>query len=94
MAIRTSRGPQNEARARRDLQRKIKHIETITGTGAAVNFDITHNLNTQDVILSIYRVSTLLEVAVTVKHTDQNTVRVTFGAAPALGVAYNVTVIG
>lgn len=52
------------------------------GNGAATFFDLAHNLNTLDVLVSIYRKSDGAEVIADVVRTGVNVVRVAFAVAP------------
>lgn len=54
------------------------------GDGSATSYTITHNLNTQDVIVSVYRNSgNFDEVSCDVEHTSVNSVTLKFAAAPS-----------
>jgi len=74
------------------------YTTTITGTGAATVFAITHNLLTNFLTVSI-RQNTSKAYAnpptdFTYVGTSSNVVTITFAAAPANALVYNVTVIG
>lgn len=61
---------------------------------AATSTVVTHNLNTRDVTVSVYRTTTPWdEVSVEVEHTSVNTVTVRFTIAPAAG-DYRIVVHG
>lgn len=67
--------------------------ETI-GDGSATQIDVTHNLGTRDVIVSIREVSApYAHVEADVSSLDTNNVRIEFADAPASG-EYRVTVLG
>lgn len=63
------------------------------GDGSATTLTVTHNLNTQDVIVSVREVSTNAVVLADVVANGVNTVQITFGTAPSTG-QYRITVIG
>ena len=63
------------------------------GDGTATVYTVTHNLNTQDVLVSVRLLSTNEEVIADVVANGVNTVQITFAVAPAAG-AYRVTVLG
>jgi hypothetical protein len=53
------------------------------GDGAATSYTVTHNLNTRDVIVSVYdNSSPYAEVITDVAHTTANTVTIAFSVAP------------
>lgn len=62
------------------------------GDGAATTITFTHNLNTQDVIVSVREVSTNAGVITDWVANGVNTVQLTFGVAPTTG-QYRVTVV-
>lgn len=70
----------------------IKKTFTI-GDAAATSFALTHSLNTTDVIVSVYKVSTGDEWYVDVTRNSVNQVTIVFATAPALN-EYKVVVIG
>lgn len=54
------------------------------GDGTATQFDITHNLNTRNVIVGVYRNATPWDdILCDVQRPDANTVRLIFASAPA-----------
>ena len=63
------------------------------GDGAATTITATHNLNTQDVVVSVREVSGNAVVLADVVANGVNTVQITFGTAPTSG-QYRVTVVG
>jgi hypothetical protein len=77
-----------------------KYATTIVGTGAATTFDITHNLNTEDVQIRV-RISAdgdsagvydFVEVDIQVR--TVNMARITFAVAPTNAEYYRVIIIG
>jgi len=73
------------------LARKLTQL---IGDNAATSIAITHNLNTQDVVVSIREAGgSFEEVYANVEITDVNTITVKFAVAPTLN-EYKVTVIG
>ncbi len=73
--------------------RKLKYTTTI-GDGSTTQFDITHNLGTKDVLVSVRKASgNEDEVGCEKKRTDNNTVRLNFTVAPASN-AMKVVVLG
>ena len=68
-----------------------KYSATI-GDGSATTITVTHNLNTQDVSVSVKEVSSNAGVLVDWVANGVNTVQLTFGTAPSAG-QYRATVI-
>jgi hypothetical protein len=65
----------------------------IIGDGSATTFTLTHNFNTRDVVVSVYKNSgNYDEVLADITRPTVNTVVITFAAAPAAS-AYNVVAI-
>lgn len=63
---------------------RFKRFAQAIGDGTATQFTVTHNLNTQDVTVGVYRNSGAFdEVNVDVEHTTVNSVTVRFAVAPA-----------
>ncbi len=62
------------------------------GDGTATTITVTHNLNTQDVIVSVREAATNAVVLADVVANGVNTVQITFAVAPTTG-QYRVTVI-
>jgi hypothetical protein len=72
----------------------VRKYATNVGDGTAVAYTITHNLNTRDVIVSLYENSgTYAEVICDVEHTTVNTVTLRFSVAPTSN-QYRVAVQG
>lgn len=72
-----------------------KAAVTIAGDGVETAFVATHNLGTRDVAVSVYADDApYAEPEVTIEHTTDDTVTVTFAAAPTSGEDYRVIVIG
>lgn len=63
------------------------------GDGTATTITVTHNLNTQDVVVSVREVSGNAVVLADVVANGVNTVQITFGTAPTSG-QYRATVVG
>lgn len=73
-----------------EITRKYK--ETLASS--ATSYTVTHNLNTQDVVVQIYEVaSPYQQVFTDIEHTNANTVTIKFATAPSAG-EYRVVVIG
>ena len=67
---------------------------TIEGDGVTSTFNIDHNLGSRNVVFEIYEAKSPYEkVYVQVLHTSTTQLQVVFGAAPAVGDNYNITVI-
>ena len=66
--------------------------EQIIGDGSATVFTITHNFGTRNVLVNVFRNSGNYDEVITgVEHTDTNSVKISFDAAPAAN-AYTVLV--
>lgn len=64
------------------------------GNGAATEFTVTHNLNTQDVVVMVREnKAPFAQVITDVEVTDTNNVKVRFAKAPAVS-SYKVIVVG
>lgn len=73
-----------------EITRKYKQ----TLSTSATSYTVTHNLNTQDVVVQIYEVaSPYQQVFTDVEHTSANAVTIKFASAPTAG-EYRVVVIG
>lgn len=70
----------------------FKYAENI-GDGVATSFDITHNLGSIDVVISVVERSTGEDVIADTKRLDVNTSRVSFASAPSLE-QYRVVIVG
>lgn len=72
---------------------KAKRYSATVGDGTATSYTVTHNLNTQDVNITVRRsASPYDEVLCDVAATTVNTATVGFASAPASG-AYRVTIL-
>lgn len=65
----------------------------LVGTGSSTSITVTHNLGTQDVVVSVYDAAAFNEVECDIAHTTTNTVTLAFTTAPASN-AYKCVVIG
>ncbi len=63
------------------------------GDGSSTTLTFTHNLNTRDVVVSVYDAATYTGVLCDWVANGVNTVQLTFGTAPSNG-QYRVTVVG
>lgn len=73
--------------------RKLKFSQNI-GDGTATQFDVTHNFNTRDSVVSVARNSTPWDtILCDVSRLDTNTVRLNFAVAPSTN-AFRVLVLG
>lgn len=61
--------------------RKLKYVADL-GDGSATQFDITHNLSTEDVVVSVYDNVSKEDILVDVKRQSSNVVRLNFNVAP------------
>ena len=62
---------------------KKKTAPTTIGDGSATSYTVTHNLNTRDVVVSVYRNSgNFDEVGCDIEHTSVNSATIKFAAAP------------
>ena len=70
-----------------------KKVSASVGNGSNLSFEVTHNLNTEDVIVQVFDNATHDTVETDVVRTSVNVVTVSFTTAPASN-AYRVVVIG
>ena len=63
------------------------------GDGSSTTLTFTHNLNTRDIVVSVYDAATYTGVLCDWVANGVNTVQLTFGTAPTAG-QYRVTVVG
>lgn len=77
----------------RNAQLAAQVSGTVTGDGTATVFSATHNLNTKNIVAAIYD-SSDNQIFVNTQTFDVNTVKFTFGVAPANGTAYRWVVVG
>ena len=66
---------------------------TNVGDGTAKYFDLSHNLGSLDVVVSVVERATGEDVMTDVKRLDANSVRVTFASAPS-SEQYRVVIVG
>ena len=77
-----------------ELAKKTDKFSQAVGNGVATSFELTHNLNTRDVVVSIRESgSPYAQVYTDVEMTTVNIITVKFAVAPTSG-QYTVTVIG
>ena len=76
-----------------DPAKTARKASATVGDGTATTITVTHNLNTQDVAVSVKEVSTNAGVLVDWVANGVNTVQLTFGTAPSSG-QYRATVVG
>jgi hypothetical protein len=72
---------------------RVKKFSVAIGDGSATTYTVTHNLNSLDVVINVYRVTGGGTVIVDTDRTSANAAQITFASAPATG-AYRVVVIG
>lgn len=72
--------------------RKLKYASDF-GDGAATQYDFTHNLGTEDVVVTVRRNSDDADVVCDIRRTSANAVRLNFAVAPASN-AYRVVILG
>ena len=70
-----------------------KYAETITGNNILNQFNIQHELATEDVVVQIFDSNNLL-VSSQVEIVDTNNVLVTFYNPPGNGITYRIVVVG
>jgi hypothetical protein len=71
----------------------VRKVALTIGNGTLLDYTVQHGLNTTDVVVEVYEVSTGETVIADVVRTDANNVRVAFSSAPALN-AFKVVVTG
>ena len=72
-----------------------KYNTSITGTGYATSFTITHNLGSKDVCVNVYNSSDVIATSgFTITATSNDVTTVTFSVAPSNGTTYRVVVVG
>lgn len=77
-----------------DIASRTKKVAASLGDGVATTFVVTHNLNTQDVSVTIREAAAPYAMVMTdVEFTSATTLTVKFGAAPTAN-QYKVTIIG
>jgi len=76
-----------------DYTSLTKKYATSIGDGTSTSFDITHNLDTEDVVVTIYDATTKEEVFADVTHANNSKVTVVFAVAPSSN-AFRVVVVG
>lgn len=85
-------GASTAAGAKTNLGFMTRYATTF-GDGTAVDYTITHSLNTQDVHVSVYEVSSTIIVIPDMEVTGANTLTLRFAVAPTTN-QYRVVVIG
>lgn len=76
-----------------DLAVTARKASAAIGDNSSTTLTFTHNLNTRDVVVSVYDASTYTGVICDWVANGVNTVQLTFGTAPSTG-QYRVTVVG
>ena len=71
---------------------KLKYTASL-GDGSATQFDITHNLNTEDLVVEVYDNTSKETVIVDVKRQSVNVVRLNFNVAPTSN-QFRVVILG
>lgn len=72
---------------------RVKRFSQNIGDGSATSYTVTHNLNSRDALISVYRNSGAFDEVITdVEHTTVNSVTIKFDAAPAAN-AYRVSIL-
>lgn len=72
---------------------RVKRFSQNVGDGSATSYTVTHNLNSRDCLVSVYRNSGAYDEVITdVEHTTVNSVTIKFDAAPAAN-AYRVSIL-
>ena len=86
----TSWGLTNDGTNYHSITRKFT---TVVGDGTALQYPVTHNLGTREVVVNVYDTSTYDTVECDVVRTSSSVVTLGFAAAPASG-AYTVVIVG
>lgn len=76
-----------------DTSVTARKVSAAIGDGSSTTLTVTHNLNTQDVVVSVYDAATRTGVICDWVANGVNTVQLTFGTAPSSG-QYRVSVVG
>ncbi|MES2948679.1 MAG: head decoration protein [Pseudomonadota bacterium] len=76
-----------------DTSVTARKVSAAIGDGSSTTLTVTHNLNTQDVAVSVYDAATRTGVICDWVANGVNTVQLTFGTAPTTG-QYRVAVVG
>lgn len=76
-----------------DTSVTARKVSATIGDGTSTTLTLTHNLNTQDVAVSVYDTSTRTGVICDWVANGVNTVQLTFGTAPTTG-QYRASVVG
>lgn len=71
----------------------IKKVAATIGDGSATQFDVTHNLGTDDLHIEVYDLTTKESVLVDMKRQSTNVVRLNFNVAPTSN-QFRVVVLG
>ena len=74
--------------------RTASYAETIDGDGTETEFEIEHELGTEDVLVQIYRTDNKSLVMTTVEIVDDDNVLVSFDIAPTASQHFRVVVVG
>lgn len=85
-------GATTASAARANLGATSKYASDI-GNGSATSFVVTHGLGSQDVVVNVREKSTNQMIMADVEYTDANSIRVSFGSAPAAS-SYRVVIVG
>lgn len=72
---------------------RVRRFQQTIGDGTATQFTVTHNFNTRDVQVQIYRTSGNFDLVIAdIDLTSLNAARITFNSAPAAG-AFRVVIV-
>ncbi len=72
---------------------RVRRFEASIGDGSATSYTVTHNFNTRDVQVHVYRNSGNYDEVITdIEHTSVNSVTIKFAAAPSLN-SFRVAVL-